>query len=1343
MLLLRFRDNRKTIIGTPALKSNTIIIDIAGNNIKQGDLVQSLEAQNRTQISISEINLKISPTRPPPPLQMHSTTEIIVPKRSTKFIKISSRHPVEKPAYFSTLDAFDHNMESGILVGKSLSILTPDKPNCILRLCNVNDHDVTIKPLRRIINLYAVETKEDGEIPTSINQLETAGHKTKFDQVIMDVKIGTKNKDSISAVHKLIAENLDAFAIDNEPLGQTDKAVYDINTGNSPPVAQARYRTPYYLRDEMKKIIDKNVASGLMEPCSSPYAAPVLLVKKQNGSWRLVCDYRKLNNVTVSDCYPLPAIDDLVTHLSSSKVFSGADLWTGFHQIPCSLDAKQKLAITTDFGQFTWLSMPMGGKNAPSVFQRLMDNVFQSIPQDELVIYLDDLLVHSITEEQNIIQLRRVLQILIANNLKIRATKTEFLMSEINFCGYILSNGSRKPNPKKVEAVQNLNPPRSRTEAQSVFGLLNYHRYFIPNFAQKAAPITSTYKGHFNWTPEAQKALDILKIEISNTALALKIPDVNKAAFVLETDASKDGYGACLFICATKGSHTHGSKCLRPVEYASRQFDQAQRNYSTLEKELLAGREALRKWSHFLLGRKFVWRTDNTCLQWAHKVRSRILKVSQWLAEISEYDMIIERRPSSTMKISDCLSRNFAELNSLHVTKTDMRDLQSNDEVLERVRHYNSIGRWPHNQSPEIQPYFNRRSDLIFGTSGELLLQSTTGLRTLPTKALTEDIIKAYHDKNGHPGAKQTIDQLERNYFWPTLASDVKQYIQTCHKCQVTKPNLHPKQPPQGLSETPTGPWQMISWDLIGPLPITDLNYKHILTGFDLFSKRVYAVSLKSKNSDIIANSIRRILLQNPQLPMSILTDNGAEFDNTNLSRVCRDFKITHKMGPAYHPETNGGCERANQTLKNRLFCDDMETWDERLDQTVHTINCSKHAVTGLSPFAIETGNPGRNIQDFVIHSHNPQQNNTQHIQQTRRKIIEEKQVRFNKFDNERFEPFNMGDIVLAKNMVSKFPRFLGPLKIIEIRGRGLSYLVKDLQTGRQYSRAVRQLKLYHGRPNQPENIQPQSQFSDQPSQFNVSQSVEAVDSPSINQITKSQSEIPREIQKTKLPFEDDQWDIFRFTIPSKSDTYNGQDRQQNFPIADELDETFQGTSITSVLNNDLTGSLSHENDANSNSTETDSVSSSHTEHTLKITEFTKDQLLELAKIHTIETNGVKFDQINQIDSWFRENFPDHPRSPRGILIFQTNYTPIKDMTLKELKRRLLLDLMDDYEIQKPIFYKKTEELRKIIKRYIDKNLPHHPKNATGLYLFTKNEHEASGAINDNSKKALLDEPTD
>ena len=1370
------RDNRKTIIGTPAIKENKIIINLAENHITQGKYVETLEqSQNTLQLSTSELGLTESSYghRSTPPLQMQSSQSVTIPRKSTKFIEVSSRHPIDKTAYYATLDAFDHNIGFGILVAKSVAVLNPTKTTCFLRLCNVNDHDITIEPMRRIINLHAVETRQSpmsGSVtddfehnPAVINDISSTSNSAKLQQVISDIKIGSKDPSNISAVHKLISDNLDAFAVDDEPLGQTDKAIYDINTGNSAPVAQARYRTPYYLRNEMKKIIEKNVSSGLMEPCSSPYAAPVLLVKKQNGQWRLVCDYRKLNEVTVSDCYPLPEIENLVTNLSASKVFSSADLWTGFHQIPCSEEAKTKLAITTEFGQFTWLSMPMGGKNAPSVFQRLMDTVFRLIPRESLVIYLDDLLVHSLTEEDNIRELRRVLETLIANNLKIRASKTEVLMRKIKFCGYILENGSRKPNPAKVEAVQNLKPPSSRSGAQSIFGLLNYHRHFIPNFSTKASPITKTYKGHFAWTSDAQHALDTLKSEISNSALQLKIPDVNNAKFVLETDASKDGYGACLYICTTSNDHTHGSKCLRPVEYASRQFDQAQRNYSTFEKELLAGREVLRKWSRFLLGRKFVWRTDNACLQWAHKVRSRILKVSQWLAEISEYDILIERRPSATMKISDCLSRNFAELNSLNITKTDIRDLQASDIILERIRHYASIDRWPNDRPPEIETYFSRRDKLVFGTSGELLLKDFKGTRTLPPKMLIQDILKSYHDKNGHPGEKQTIDQLEKQYFWPTLTHDVKTYIHTCHKCQVTKPNLHPKIPPQGMSETPSGPWQMISWDLIGPLPITDGNHRYILTGFDLFSKRVYAIRLQTKTSLIIGNSIRRLLLQNPHMPSTILTDNGTEF--ATVSDICREFNMTHKTSPAYHPETNGGCERANQTLKNRLFCDDMETWDERLDQAVHSINCSKHSVTGLSPFAIETGNPGRNTHDFVEHSNIPQGNIAEHIQQTRNRIITEKTARFEKFNNQNFEPFAINDMVLARNMVSKFPRFLGPFKIIQVRGRGLSYLIRDLENGRQYTRHARQLKLYHPRTSQDNDQDYDRQDdNDRPPANDDPENSSQMDTSADVQINPVQAPIPTSTRQphndtrsssvessaeaaepTLHPFGDNCWDVFRFNnsddaaannrmefedAPTNSTASNSDALRYSTTEATDnaLDDTFHSTADTSIIDDSVTETYSEVGTIGSD----DQYDNSYA---LCITALDKEQLLRIAAKYNLVTQGPVYDRIDQIDHYFKINVPDHPRNERGVLLFQPEFSVDRPKILTELSKNLCIALMKDYKMKRPFLYKTftKDHLQNLIKSHLTKNFPDHPVDQYGNYIFTPIIHETARGVKGNN----------
>ena len=1307
-------DDRNTIIGTPAIKDNNIIIHLTENYIKQGENIEKFLEVGGSTCSTNTLGLRTSKT---PPIQMETNELITIPKNCEKFITVQPRHGIDKYGHYAITDAFDHNIAPGILIGKSVSILSPEDQNCIIRVCNINDHDIIIAPHTRILNLHSVEIKE-----TVIGKRSNQADCAKFRKVMKDIKIGSTNDSSIQQLRQVIKDNLDAFAIDDEPLGCTDKAVYDIDTGNSSPTQSRRYRTPYYLRDEMKRIIQKNVNDGLMEPCSSPYAAPVLLVKKPSGAWRLVCDYRKLNSVTISDCYPLPLIEDLVTSLSKSRVFSCSDLWTGFHQIPCSERAKEKLAITTEFGQFTWLNMPMGGKNAPSVFQRLMDRIFQSIPRSELVIYLDDMLCHSATEEENINQLRQVFQILAANKLKLRASKSQFLMNEIQFCGYVIGNGKKKPNPQKVVDVKNMKPPTSKSEAQSVYGCLNYHRFFIPRFAAKAAPISKSYRGQFKWTTEAQNALDSLKIEICSKALELRIPDVNTCKFVLETDASNKGYGACLFMCTNNNNHhSHNSKCLRPIEYASKQFTPAQQKYTTMEKELFAGRESLRKWRHFLLGRKFTWFTDNTCLQWAYRTQSHKAKISQWLTEITEFDINLERRPSTSMKISDCLSRSFPTIAALQLSKRDLADLQDNDATLNQVRNYVTNDRWPNNPSPEISSYLRLREFLVFGNSGELLLNKNGRVRSIPPKSLRKDILEAFHDKIAHPGEKQTIGQLENNYFWPSMSTDAKDYIRVCHECQTTKPNLHPKQPPLGESETASRPWEILSWDLIGPLPITDDCNRFILTGFDLFSKRVYGIALHTKESIIVMNAIRRVILQHPRLPRVILTDNGTEF--TRLDQFCQQHGIKHNLSAPYHPAANGGVERANQTLKNRLFSiGESNKWDDRLDETLHSMNCSIHAVTKLSPFSIETGYEGQNHQDVIVHEAPIRENVQQYDEVVKSRIQAEKDIRLNKFRKDNFQPFDEGDLVLIKNMVGKFPRFEGPYRIITVRGNGLSYELKHQTTQRTTIRYVTQLKRY--RTSQVLNEQDDNQYQQEDAQVertNTDNTAERdsasqflIEAPSMQpnptESASSNSDPPasnnrKSSRKRKLPFSSNRWDGFymEVTKPQTSEPPK-LDQTQFFDSREELDN--EEISIDPETSKQVMPCSSQRSDD-------DSLSE------IKLSECDKNELARISKTFGIEISGNVEKSKKQIDKFFKSHFPQHKRRA-GCLVFHRKFEIDEELSLHDLSKTLLKALIHDYKLPKPIFYSIStkEDLREHINYHLKSLHPNHPVNSQGTLIF-------------------------
>ena len=273
----------------------------------------------------------------------------------------------------------------------------------------------------------------------------------------------------------------------------------------------------------------------------------------------------------------------------------------------------------------------MGAKNCPSVFQRMMDKCFRRMPLSVLVVYLDDVLLHSKNMSDHLAKLEELFEILQKNKLQIRADKTVLAVDEVSFCGFRINNGVKFPNSEKVQAVRALKSPTSAKEAQMVFGLFNYHRSFIQHFAKKASPITKTYnvKGRFNWPKEAEQTLLILKEEICNAALQLKIPSLKTARFVLETHKCDSGFAGTLFICNHQHRHDkHNASCLRAVEYMSGQFTAPQTKYYIQEKELFAGKEAMRKWRHYLLGRPFDWHIDNACLKWAHRIRSSKPRIS-------------------------------------------------------------------------------------------------------------------------------------------------------------------------------------------------------------------------------------------------------------------------------------------------------------------------------------------------------------------------------------------------------------------------------------------------------------------------------------------------------------------------------------------------------------------------------------------------------------------------------------------------------------------------------------------------------------------------------------------
>ena len=350
--LIHVTDNKyRPILGTPALSS--LSLDFKNSSISNGQAQVRMFSPD-FNVTAENFNLQSKPKKlPRRNFKVYSTKRFVIPAKSEAVVQIQIEKGFADYGLFATEP--ETTLITGCRVAKSLSCFTKQTPTGIVRILNPSPNPIQISKRQPIVTVAAV----DALAANSCNRRRN---------VTEDIKIGAVPDAERGKILKLLHDYSDVFATDDSPLGQAKNVEFDVDTGKSTPVAQQKYRTPYFLRAEMRRIIDKNIQNGLMEPCSSPWAAPTLLVRKPNGKWRLVCDYRRLNSVTTADSYPLPEIMDCVNELGESKFFTTTDLYSGFHQVPTTAEAKKKLAVTTDFGQFTWLRLPMGAKNSPAVF---------------------------------------------------------------------------------------------------------------------------------------------------------------------------------------------------------------------------------------------------------------------------------------------------------------------------------------------------------------------------------------------------------------------------------------------------------------------------------------------------------------------------------------------------------------------------------------------------------------------------------------------------------------------------------------------------------------------------------------------------------------------------------------------------------------------------------------------------------------------------------------------------------------------------------------------------------------------------------------------------------------
>ncbi|WVZ75873.1 hypothetical protein U9M48_023895 [Paspalum notatum var. saurae] len=652
------------------------------------------------------------------------------------------------------------------------------------------------------------------------------------------------------------------------------------------PIYKKAYRIAGVELLEVKKQIDELLEKGFIRKSTSPWASPVLLTEKKDGTLRMCVDYRGLNAVTVKNKYPLPRIEDLFDQLKGASVFSKIDLRSGYHQLRIRPSDIPKAAFISHYGLYEYTVMSFGLTNAPAFFMYMMNSVFME--------YLDKFVFYRSLDNIN------------------KFSKCDFWTEEVKFLGHVISNGGIAVDQSKVSEVQNWKIPEDVKGIRSFLGLAGYYRRFIDGVSKIAKPMTALLEKNikFQWTSACQKAFEDLKKRLT-TALVLTFPDMHKP-FSVYCDASRLGLGCVLM---QEG---------KVIAYASRQLRDHEKNYPTHDLVLAAVVHALKVWRHYLFGQKCDIYTDHKSLKYIFTQTELNMRQRRWLEFIKDYDLKIHYHPGKANVLADALSRK-SQISLLWARELP-DDLAIEFDRLSLGFHNNTEGIVSMEFEPTLEQEITKgqlNDEKIKEIKELIKLDKAPGFRVdadgtvwhgdricVPNiKSIQELIMKEAHETaySIHPGSEKMYQDLKQKFWWYSMKCEVTKYVALCDVCQRVKAE---HQKPTGLLQPlkiPEWKWEEIGMDFMVGLSRTQSGFDSIWVVVDRLTKVAHFIPVKTTYSGAkLAKLYMSRIVCLHEAPKKIVSDRGTQFTSHFWKRLHESMDTRLNFGSAYHPQTDG-----------------------------------------------------------------------------------------------------------------------------------------------------------------------------------------------------------------------------------------------------------------------------------------------------------------------------------------------------------------------------------------------------------------------------------------------------